>query len=396
MKEDIPVIKLNFYDFLLLVARWRKLFIVAFLSAAIISSIVAFLIPVVYKASVVILPPSSGAGGGIPSFLSKDLVSAAVSFGLELPTEEIYQTILNSKTLRMQLMERFNLRKVYKMEDEPLEDVIKEIDSHIKVETRADQSIEIIYKDRDPKLAATLAEACVEELDKIYRNITSETARKNRIFIGKRLTEIVDSLAILQDSIINFQRQFHTISIPDQMQAMIKAAAELKAQQLAAQIKLEVMRSNFTDSHPAVKQLKAMVDELRSRSDALQEQGEGGIFIGLLDVPPLVRQYTDLMRLVRIQNSLLEYVYPQYENARIQEERESANVQVLDHATVPFYKYWPPRKLIVLITTISALILTLIVVILIEYWNRLPEKNTQDWQKILQVKKLLFGRSKYE
>ncbi|MBM3326539.1 MAG: hypothetical protein FJY65_06125 [Calditrichaeota bacterium] len=396
MNEDIPEVRLNFYDFLLLLARWWKLFVATFLVAAIISSIIALTLPVVYRATTVILPPSGGSGG-LPSFLSKDIVGAAMSFGLEVPTLEIYQTILSSKTLRLRLMERFNLREVYKISpDAPLEDAFKEINSHIKVSTRVDQSIEIHYEDRNPKLAAQLAEACVEELDNLYRDITSETARKNRIYISKRIAEITDTLAVLQDRVISFQRQHHTISISEQTMAMINAIADLKAQQLALQIKLEVLRNSFSENHPSVKQLRATIDELRTRGDALQAQGEGGIFIGLVDIPLLARRYADLMRLVRVQSSLLEYIYPQYENARIQEERETANVQILDHATVPFYKSRPPRKLIVMVASVSAIILTLVVVVLLEYWRGLPQKNARDWQKIREVKKLLAGRNRNE
>ena len=186
-EQGDPVVRLNLFDLLILMVRWRKVFIVNFLLVVILAVIIALTLPVWYSATSIILPPSGGSSS-LPSFLSKDLVGVASSFGLDMPTDDIYQTVLSSRTIKERIVERFNLCDVYEMDSTAFpEDVIAAFEGHLNISTRDDQAIEIIVEDQSPERAAAMANACVEELDRLYRDITSETARNNRIFIPIRL-----------------------------------------------------------------------------------------------------------------------------------------------------------------------------------------------------------------
>ncbi|HHE46520.1 MAG TPA: hypothetical protein ENL08_02300, partial [Bacteroidetes bacterium] len=331
--------------------------------------------------------------GGLPSFLPSELKGVAMNFGLELPTEEIYQTILGSRTLKERIVERFKLREVYRMSEDVFpEDVLDAFSSHYFVETLEDQSIAVSVEDRDPELAAAMTNACVEELDRVYSSITRETARKNRIYIGSRLQQVEDSLMALADSIKRFQKSSRAISIPNQVEAMIQTAADIKAEILSNDIQLEIMRTSLGENHPSVSQLRITNRELKDKYDRLLSGEEGGFSLSLDDLPELNRQYAQLIREVKIQNALQEYIYPQYESARIQEERETANVQVLDYARVPNKKSRPPRKMIVLIAAFMSVIVTLIAVLLLEYWRTLPQRNRADWEKMQNILRFLGRR----
>lgn len=394
MSDKESVARLNLFDLLLLFVKWRLLFAVNFFLAVIVAVIVALTLPVWYSSSATLLPPSGG-GGGLPSFLPSDLKGVAANFGLDVPTDEIYQTILSSRSLKEAICLRFNLKEVYEMSDELfLEDVIEAFKGHFTIVTRKDNSIVITVEDRDPDRAAEMANACIEELDRLYRNITSESARKNRIYIGKRLDRINDSLAVLQDSIVAFQRFTNAISIPDQTMAMINAASDIKAQQIAIDVRLDVMRNNLGPNHPLVSQLRSTSDELGSQYEQMINGSEGGLFISLQELPSLGRQYADFLRKMRIQSSLLEFVYPQYESAKIKEERETANVQILDRGVVPNYKSRPPRKLIVLITGAVSIIITLVIVLVLEYMRSLSERNQEDWRKVQEITRTFWVRRK--
>jgi uncharacterized protein involved in exopolysaccharide biosynthesis len=393
MPDKEPVAALNFYDLLILIAEWRKLFIVNFLLVVSLSAIISLILPVWYSAKTVILPPSGSGGGGLPSFLSKDLVGVASSFGLELPTEDIYQTILESRTLKERIITRFDLRKVYKVPKKAYpEDLLKVFDERYTVKTREDQSIEVYIEDRDPVRAAEMANACIEELDRLYREITSLSARNNRTYIGKRLAEINDTLATLQDSLIKFQREYRAFSLPDQIAGMIQAAANVKAEQMAIDLQLSSLNSALGERHPQVVQLKQQSRELRDQYHSILQGEEGDLFLSLSKLPDIGRAYADIYREIRIQTSLLEFVYPQFESAKIQEERETANVQILDRATPPYKKYRPPRRLIVMLAGAASIIFTLVFVLLARYWSGLPSKNHEDWSKIQQIRKKLTGK----
>ena len=385
MSEKEQVFQLNFYDLLLLLARWRKLFIINFIAVSIVTSIIVFMLPVWYQATTVILPPAGG-GGGLPSFLSKDLAGVAANFGLDMPTEDIYQTILSSRTLKERIIEKFDLRKVYKMKDDVRpEDVLRAFDGHYSLTTREDLAIEVSFEDKSPQRCADVANACVAELDNYYREITGKSARNNRMFIGKRLQQINDTLKMLQDSIADFQQRNNAISVPEQTAAMITAAANLKAEQISTDIQLQLMRSTLGESHPDVMQLKKSSDELGRRYLGLLDGSEGELFIALNELPEITKNFAGYLREIKIQGALLEFVYPQFENARIQEARETSNVQILDNARVPHEKIKPARRVIVMVAAAASVVFTLILILLIEYWHNLPGKNQHDWNKVQEL-----------
>ena len=385
MKETEPAIRLNIIDLLVLVSKWYKLFAVNFVVVVAAAVVMALLLPKWYSATAVILPPSGGMGG-LPSFLTSDLKGVAMNFGLEIPSDEIYQSILGSRTLKERIVERFDLRSSYMMNDSVfIEDVLGTFGAHYFVSTQDDGTIAVTVEDRDPKRAAELTNACVEELDWIFSQISSETARKNREFIERRLIEVRDSLESLTDSIAIFQRDHHLISLPDQIQAMINVAGDMQAEILANDIKIAVMSTSLGAKHPAVAQLITSKRKLEDRYNRLLEGREGELSINILDLPELSQYYANLLRGVRICTTLLEGIYPQYESAKIQERRESANIQVIDYAKVPNRKSRPQRKLIVLISGAVSLLITLILVLFVEYWRSLPERNREDWEKLQKI-----------
>lgn len=391
MKQE-SIAKLNIYDLLHIFVKWRKLFIVNFILAAIVSSTVALLLPVWYTATTVVLPPS-GSGMALPSFLPKNLAGMASSFGLDTQSESIYYSILASRTIKERLIEQFDLRNVYEMTDEDyVEDLLDAFDSHMFVTAREDDAIIISFEDQEPERAQELANACTDELDKIYRELTSEMAHNNRVFIEKRLDEANDSLFAIQNELREFQKSTGAISLPEQLQSMITAAAELKAEQIANDIQLEVMGNSLSKDHPMIAQLRATSHQMQFKYDNMISGKESELFINLKDIPALSQQFADIYRRIKIQATLIEFLYPQFESARIQEQKETGNVQVIDRARLPERKTKPVRKIIVILSCFTAMVVTLVLVLLIDYLKALPERNADDHRKLMDMWNMLRKR----
>ncbi len=388
-----PSLKFNIYDLLHLVVKYRKLFIVNFLVVAILSSTVALILPVFYTATTVILPPA-GSGMSLPSFLPKNLVGMASNFGLETQSEGIYYSILASRTLKERLIERFDLRNVYEMSDEDyVEDVLDAFDTHMTITTREDDAIAISFEDQEPERAQALTNSCTAEMDRIYRELTSEVAHNNRVFIERRLNDATDSLKAIQEVLAELQETTGAISLPEQLQAMITSVAELKAEQIANDIQLEVMRQSMSPTHPMIAQLSATSREMNAKYEDLISGRESELFINLKDVPQLGRQFADLYREITIQGSLIEFLYPQYESAKIQEQKDTGTIQVIDPAKLPERKTRPVRKFIVLFACLASIIVTLALILFVEYWRDLPQKNSDDWEKVNAILNLLKHKS---
>jgi len=73
-------------------------------------------------------------------------------------------------------------------------------------------------------------------------------------------------------------------------------------------------------------------------------------------MPELETQLRQLMREVEIQNTLFTFLTQKYEEAKINEARDTPTIQVLDIAVKPNIKFKPFRSLLVIASGIFGLI----------------------------------------
>ena len=70
------------------------------------------------------------------------------------------------------------------------------------------------------------------------------------------------------------------------------------------------------------------------------------LFIPLNEAPDLGLNYIRHYREVSLQQKILEFLLPQYEQAKIQEAKDTPTVQVLDKAVTPVKRKKPKRRLL--------------------------------------------------
>jgi len=176
---------------------------------------------------------------------------------------------------------------------------------------------------------------------------------------------------------------------------MITAAAELKAQITAKEVEADLMAKYVGKSHSDYIRLENELRVLRRKYDefkygteaqklpvgALDEQ-EKDLFIPVDKVPDLGLRYVRLFREVTLQEKILEFLLPQYEQARIQEAKDTPTVQILDRATLPERKARPKRALIVLLATFFVLVLSATYALLKERLETLRATETERYKEL--------------
>lgn len=151
------------------------------------------------------------------------------------------------------------------------------------------------------------------------------------------------------------------IDIKEQGRAMVEAAATLQGQLIAAQSELEGLKQIYTAQNVRVRSVEARIGELKRQLEKLggnsaaisSEPTSSGdsLYPSIRKLPLLGVTYSDLYRRTRIQEIVFETLTQQYELAKVQEVKETPSVKVLDAATVPERKSFPPRTLLVLLCT---------------------------------------------
>ena len=136
----------------------------------------------------------------------------------------LFVGILGSETVQDGLIDEFHLKKVY--HDSKIEDARKDLSEHTDVsEDRKSGIITIAVTDHDAKRAAAMARSYVDELDRLVAQVSTSSARRERIFLEGRLQDVKTDLDLAARNFSDFASKNTAIDIPEQGKAMVEAAA---------------------------------------------------------------------------------------------------------------------------------------------------------------------------
>jgi tyrosine-protein kinase Etk/Wzc len=348
-KEDFHLL-----DILTALAK-RKWFLVLFPTAlAVCAGVIAMLMTPVFSATSVMMPPQQQSSG-IASMLGQlgGLAGAASSVGGLKNPSDLYVGMLQSRTVADALVERFKLKERYEMSLPGARDQLKK---NSTISAGKDGLISINVEDRDPVVAAAMANAYVEELDALTKKLAVGEAATRRVFFEKQLRSTKDQLADAEVAMKDTQQRTGMLQLEGQVKGAIASAAQLQGEIAAKEVQLTAMRSFATNNNPELLRLQQELRGLNIQLDKLENGGvakSGDLRISSGKLPEVGVEYIRSMRDVKYYEAIYELLAKQYELARIDEAKESSLIQLLDRA-VPAEKKSKPKVLLVAILTFMA------------------------------------------
>ena len=394
-------------DFFDVIMKRRKLVTINFLAVSILAAAYSLILPKVYRAQTTILPPASEGGPfDLSSLISKVPLG---SFGIDLGgvSEETYSilAVLKSRTIMESVAGRFDLQKRYKAKD--MEYTVKKLRENVSVKVNDDGTITIatrcgtsmvpnrVKSEEAQRVSRDMANFFVAELDRLNKKLKTERARNFRGFIEKRYLQNVEDLRNAEEAMKRFQQANGAISLPDQVSAEIAATSKIRAEIMAKEMEAGVLEQIFSSDHPEALKIRAELRELNKKYGEII-QGHGGstgrphddLFLPLESLPDIGIQYARLYRDVLLQEKLMEFLLPQYEQAKIQEARDTPTVQVLDEAVIPIKRIKPKRAFFVLMWASVSLFVSVSVILTGEYLERLRKTDERQYGKLTRLFRL--------
>jgi uncharacterized protein involved in exopolysaccharide biosynthesis len=383
------------FDYLATFVKWRRVFIVNLVVVALLTTIVSLILPKWYRATAVIMTPEDDAGAIDVAALLSNLPVNVGGLGISLgPTESMnYLAILRSRTVWENIIYRFDLQRVYK--EENIELTLKELNENVEFTVGKEGQIIVEVLDKSPGRAAAMANAFVSQLDSLNKIFKIDKARSNRLWLQRRFEENTQALHAAEQNLKTFKQQHGVIDIPEQTKAAIAGAAELQADIYAAEIELAVKEKYFTSTNEEILKMRAEVQELKRKLSELESgaglEGANGknaphrLFIPFAELPDLALEYARLYRNVLVQGKLFEVIFQMYEQAKIQEAKDTPTVQILDTARTPIRKAKPKRALMIILSGFLSLVVTGLFVFTKEFLNRVEisgGRRAEQWQWI--------------
>ncbi|MHC1698696.1 MAG: GumC family protein [Geobacteraceae bacterium] len=397
MKSSLPHDDktINLLDYLQIIARRSGIIFGITLVAFVVSIIISLLFPSIYSSTARILPPQQDQGlkaamlsqmGGLAS-LAGDMLGGGTS-------GDLYIGMLKTEVVKDVIIDRFNLMAEYKQKYRL--DTYKVLDKTTTISLgKKEGIISITVEDKDPKRAADMANAFVEELEKLTVRLNISGAGRNRKFLEERLLKAKVDLARAEDSLKVYQLKNKALDVPEQAKATIEGIAQLKAELAVKEVQLAAFRAYITDENDEIKTTKASIENLKEQIARMEGSSRGSSIPTVGSVPALGQEYLRLMRELKIQETIFEMLTKQYEMAKLTEAKDVPGIQVLQKAMVPDKKIKPKRSVIVLLATFSAFFMSILLAFVLEYQEKMSEDDRMRWQNIRTLAKLrLPGRQR--
>jgi len=386
MDDLVDEQEINLLELLQVIVK-RKMFIIKMCSVAVLVSVTySLILPNIYSATAKVLPPQKESVG-LSALLGQvgglaGLAAGGLGGGLG-GGSDLYVGMLKSRSVADAVIQRLDLAKVYKTKSP--EETRKKLEGTVKILAGKDGIISITAEDKEPKRAALLANAFVEELGRTTIRLNLSKAGTERLFLEKRLDLVKKDLKNAEDGLKAFAQQNKVVQVDSQAKASIEGIARLKAELASREVQLSVLRSYQTDESSEVKALQSGIKRLQGELGKRAGSGGGGEGIPSIgNVPGLGLEYVRKMRELKTQEAIFEQLTKQYELAKLNEAKDSSSLQVLDEAVAPSKKSKPKRFLIVILATVTAFFVSIFLVFLQEY---LAKMSDEDRKIIENIKK---------
>ena len=379
MERQIEPIEdeINLLDLLIVLAKRKRLIIGITFGAAVIAAIASLLMTPIYKAETKILPPQQGSSGMASQVLGQLGGFAGLAGGsLGKTSNDLYIALLKSRPILDNIIDKFKLMELHKAKSR--EDTRKALVSALKTQDDKKSGIVSIgIEGKDPKMAADIANAFVEELRDYNKRLALTDASQKRLFFEEQLKDVKEGLIKSEEAMKTFQEKTGVIRIDEQAKAVMEGIAQLRALIAEREIQIRVMKTYATSHNPDIQRTEEELKGLREQVSKLEKtdgSGNPDVILSTDRMPSIGTAYIRKLREFKYNEALYEILLKQYELARLDEAKDAPIIQVIEKAIPPEKRIKPKRSQMVKIAMVAGFFISVLAAFLMEF----IEKSSAD------------------
>lgn len=328
-------------NFLFFIMKWRKPLIIVMVAAALISAVVSLLITPKFLSTAIFFPANNASiskGVMTEDAQSKNDIS---TFGEEEQAEAMLQ-ILNSDEIKWRIWGKYNLIEHYEIDpaDKYAQTKLgKTWENNVTFKRTEFNSIRVDVLDKDPQIAADIANDISALVDTMRNNMIHERAKEALAVIEKEFFDLQDYMKLLDDSLTVLR---------------LKGVNEYDRQiEMITRVYYEAIAQN---NHRAVRDLQMQLDTLSKYGSAYKSM-------------------TENLEFLRERFILLK---SKYDEIKVDATDDMTWKFVVNRGVPAEKKAYPIRWLIVVVSTLSALLLAILVIIGLENYRKYSAKLKQE------------------
>ena len=383
---------IDLLDFFVVLAKNKRFFVVlGFVSLIVSYLLIYFLIPPRFDSSALIVGAESNPLNPV-SQISRSITKLPLSaLGFQssskLESYDLFTTFIYSRTNLDDMIKKFGLMKAYNVDR--IELARKILGKSISVNITEQSAYAITVGAGSPQTAADMCNYLVDKINKAVIDLNVKKSKENNQFLKERYHEIKKNLSDSEDSLKLFQQKSGILEPENQVKASIEEYSSLEAELAKKQIELSVIEKIFGSNSTQAKNSAIGVEEFHKKLNSIKSSKDGNsLLVSINHLPSEVLKYARLYRDVKINETMLEYIIPLYEQSKFEEVKNIPVLQVIDHAVPPDKKSYPPRTIFTILLTFFVLVFVLIIMTLKQYLD-----NTAN-EKLKYIKNEIFRFSK--
>lgn len=405
--EDEEEGGINLFDYLIILAKRKKLILSITLSVAVITSIFTFSLPNMYWGRTTILLPQT-ANAPLWMRVLGDYAGGGASSGSDIADPQLYMQLLYSGPVLDKIIERFRLNEHYK-DAETKKDLREMLSGSMTTDFvlpentkralggQTSRLLMISVRDKDAAKAADIANAFVVGLQDFIKDIAVTQASQRRLFFQEQLKKTKEDLIKSEEAMREFQEKTGVFKVEQQAGAVIEGIARLRAEIAAKEVESSVMKSYSTQSNPDLQRVAETIKGLKTELAKLEQKG-GNSPDSLMPTGRMASVGTDYARKLRdlkFNESLFEIMLKQYEMAKIDEAKDPAIIQVIEKAYLSKERAGPQRKKKIATAAGTSFFFSIFLAFFMEYLEKQESTNPENRERINTLKRYLsFRRNK--
>jgi tyrosine-protein kinase Etk/Wzc len=277
----------------------------------------------------------------------------------------------------LNVIDKFNLIEYYDFSKYKRERTLKAFREDAKFDLTQNGLIEISTIHESPDTARLIVDYFILALDSLNKEFTSAHATSYRKFIERRYLKNLEDMRIAENEFKSFQKKYKVYSIPEQLEVAFQVIAGFEGELAKKELEAEIIKISQGENSPNLKIAQEEVEILKKKLNLITSgkstTDESVIYFSFKDIPEIQVEYLRLYREIEIQNKLLEFTLPIYEQAVMEEMKDIPTIVVLDPPLTPELKESPKKAFIILSVGFLFLFIHMFYVYRAEY---ILKKNT--------------------
>ncbi|MDO7848075.1 hypothetical protein Q5H92_17045 [Hymenobacter sp. M29] len=216
-----------------IINRWKNLVAGAVVLAAVVSIVVALLLPNIYRSTAIFIPTNPQTAD--PDRLLEENGQSRNKLELGGRAEDLDRaiTIGESQPVAELLIKKFGLYKHYEAgapgDDVADNYVLKEFTDNLSIVHNERDAIELTFMDKDKNLAAQIANTLVQVIDSVNQQLTLENRQKVRDLYRSRYEYLSTSFERSRQELVGARKHYGIFGLEMQGRYMVKQLIETEA-----------------------------------------------------------------------------------------------------------------------------------------------------------------------